>query len=241
LLVHVGVNGPDRAVAVCDRLRPVLPTLLALSASSPYYDGMDSGLHSARTQMFTKSFPRCGIPDHFGGWDAYAQYIDMLIRTNSIVEYTQVWWSVRPHFTFGTVEVRICDAQPTAQESDALAGLIVATVLQAARDIDEGVPATVHPGRVIEENMWRAIRHGMDGRLLDLDRFVEQDARAAIDDLLAWTAPARREHGLGEPVFPDRNPTQRQKALIAEGLSPQEVYAATVRETQSYAQEVRTA
>jgi hypothetical protein len=89
--------------------------------------------------------------------------------------------------------------------------------------------------------MWRALRNGMDGQLLDLDRFVEEDARATVDKLLEWTAPARREHGLGEPAFPERNSAQRQRALLADGLSPQDVYAATVRETQSYAQEVRTA
>ena len=88
----------DRAVRVCDRLRPVLPLLLAVSANSPYLDGRDSGLHSARTQIFTKSFPRCGVPDAFGGWDAYREYIEFLVRTSSIVEFTQVWWSVRPHF-----------------------------------------------------------------------------------------------------------------------------------------------
>jgi carboxylate-amine ligase len=242
LHVHVGVRGADRAVAVCDRLRGVLPTLLALSASSPFYDGLDSGLHSARTQMFTKSFPRCGVPDHYGDWRAYADYIDLLVRTNSIVEYTQVWWSVRPHFSFGTVEVRICDAQPTAQEGEALAALIVACVLQAARDVDEQVPFTALPNRLVEENVWRAIRHGMDGRLIDLDRLVEEDARAAVDRLLRWTAPARSEHDLPEPVFPERNPAQRQRALLAEGLTPYDVYAATVRETQAtYAQEVPAA
>ena len=241
LHVHVGVRDAERATAVCDRLRPALPTLLALSASSPFYDGMDSGLHSARTQMFTKTFPRCGVPDHFGSWEEYARYIEVLARTGSIVEYTQVWWSIRPHFSFGTVEVRMCDAQPTAAESDALAALITACVLQAARDHDEGVPYTVQPRRMVEENVWRAIRNGMDGTLLDLDRLVDEDARTAVDRLLEWTAPARREHGLPEPALGDRNSAQRQRALIAEGLSPQEVYAATVRETQSYAQEVRTA
>jgi carboxylate-amine ligase len=241
LHVHVGIRDAERAIAVCDRLRPVLPTLLALSASSPFYDGMDSGLHSARTQMFTKTFPRCGVPDHFGSWDEYARYIEMLIRTNSIVEYTQVWWSIRPHFSFGTVEVRICDAQPTAGESEALETLITACVLQAVRDHDEGVPYTVQPRRNIEENVWRAIRNGLDGTLLELDRLVEEDARTAVERLLEWTAPARREHGLAEPLLPERNSAQRQRALIADGLSPQEVYAATVRETQSYAQEVRTA
>src|SRR3954471_17959602 len=113
LHVHVGVRGADRAIAVCDRLRAVLPTLLALSANSPYLDARDAGLHSARTQSFTKSFPRCGIPDRYGDWATYAKYIDFLVATHSIVEYTQVWWSVRPHFSFGTVEVRICDAQAT--------------------------------------------------------------------------------------------------------------------------------
>ncbi|MBV8955131.1 MAG: YbdK family carboxylate-amine ligase, partial [Solirubrobacterales bacterium] len=119
LHVHVGVQGADRAVLVCDRLRPVLPLVLAISASSPFLDGRDSGLHSARTQIFTRSFPRCGVPDAFGSWEAFGRYIEFLVRTRSIVEYTQVWWSVRPHFAFGTVEVRICDAQPTAGESEA--------------------------------------------------------------------------------------------------------------------------
>jgi glutamate---cysteine ligase / carboxylate-amine ligase len=242
LHVHVGVQGAERAVQTCDRLRPVLPALLAISASSPYYDGIESGLHSARAQMFTRTFPRCGIPDHYGDWATYADYVDFLVRTNGIVEYTQVWWSVRPHFSFGTVEMRICDAQPDAAESEAVAGLIVACTLQAARDAAEGVPFTAPPNRLVEENFWRAIRHGMDGRLVDLERAVEVEARAVLDGLLAWTEPARREHGLPEPAFGERNSAQRQKALEAEGLSPREVYAATVRETRAtYAQEVPTA
>ena len=244
LHVHVGVNGPDRAVRTCDRLRGVLPALLAVSASSPYLDGIDSGLHSARTQMFTRTFPRCGIPDAFGSWQAYAAYVDFLVRTNSIVEYTQVWWSVRPHFRFGTVEVRICDAQPTAQESEALAGLIAACVLQAARDVEEGAPSPheTMPNWFVEENMWRAIRNGMDSRLIAFSSGEEREMRAVLDDTLAWTAPARAEHGIPEPVFGERNSAQRQRALIAEGSSPRDVYAATVQETRdTYAQEVPTA
>src|SRR4029077_16666616 len=96
LHVHVGINGADRAVRVCDRLRPVLPLLLAISASSPFLDGRDSGLASARTQIFTKSFPRCGIAEPFGGWEAFARYVEFLVLTRSNVEYTQVWWSIRP-------------------------------------------------------------------------------------------------------------------------------------------------
>jgi len=239
LHAHVGVNGIDRAVKVCDRLRPVLPLLLAISANSPYLDGQDSGLHSARTQSFTKSFPRCGIPDAFGGWTAYREYIEFLLRTRSIVEFTQVWWSVRPHFSFGTVEVRICDAQATAQESESLATLMVSCIAQAMRDVDEGVPAEDPAPRMIEENMWRAIRFGLEGRMVDLVAAREYPAREAIDRLLEWTEPARAELGV-EPAFPERNGAQRQRAMIESGATREEVFAASVAETaRTYAGEVR--
>jgi carboxylate-amine ligase len=238
LHVHLGVRDIDRAVRACDRLRPVLPLLLAISANSPYLDGRDTGLHSARTQSFTKSFPRCGVPDAFGSWSAYREYIEFLRDTSSIVEFTQVWWSVRPHFSFGTVEVRICDVQATAQESDALAALMVACIAQAVRDSDEGVPFTDPPPRLIEENMWRAIRFGLDGRLLDLERGEEYPARAAIERLLAWTAPIRAELGI-EPTFPERNGAQRQRRMIEAGATREEVFAASVAETtDTYSQEV---
>ena len=230
LHVHVGVRDIDRAVRACDRLRPVLPLLLAVSANSPYLDGRDSGLHSARTQAFTKSFPRCGIPDPFGGWDAYREYIEFLLRTNSIVEFTQIWWSIRPHFAFGTVELRICDAQATAPESEALAALMVACIAQAVRDEDEGVPLHTPPPRLIEENLWRAIRYGMDGRLIDLERAEEFPARSVIERLAEWTDPVRSELGISLS-FPELNGAQRQHRMIAAGASREEVFAASVEET----------
>ena len=237
LHVHVGVRGADRAVQVCDRLRPVLPLLLAVSANSPFVDARDSGLHTARTQTFTKSFPRCGVPDAFGDWRGFKDYLDFLVKTNSIVEYTQVWWSVRPHLAFGTVEVRICDAQSTAAESEALAALIVGAVLQAARDVDDGVPSVDPAPRLVEENMWRAIRHGLDGKLIDLERAEEQPAAEAVERLLAWTAPARSELGI-DVALPEWNGAQRQRRLLEAGASIEDVYAATVRETrETYAQE----
>jgi carboxylate-amine ligase len=228
--VHVGIRGADRAVLVCDRLRPVLPLLLAISANSPFLDGRDSGLHSMRTQIFTRSFPRCGVPDEFGGWDAFADYIDFLVRTRSIVEYTQVWWSIRPHFAFGTVEVRICDAQTTAAESEGLAALIVACVAQAARDLDEGVPISYLPGRFIEENVWRAVRYGLDGELLDLARREPFPASETLERLLHWCAPARAELGI-EVSLPQLNGAQRQRQLSEAGMSLADVYRATVTQT----------
>jgi glutamate---cysteine ligase / carboxylate-amine ligase len=235
--VHVGVRGADRAMAVCDRLRPVLPELLAVSANSPFLDGHDSGLHSVRTQIFTKSFPRCGIPEDWGSWAAYSDFVEFLDRTGSIVEATQLWWSVRPHHTYGTVEVRICDAQTSAEESTAIAGLAVATVAQAALDYDEGVRVESPSPRVVEENFWRAIRYGLDGTMIDFERGEEFPAAALPDRLLAWTAPARAALGI-DVTLPERNGAQRQRDAVEGGMTIEEAYAAEVAVTQhSYANE----
>jgi carboxylate-amine ligase len=229
--VHVGIRGADRAVQVCDRLRPVLPLLLAVSANSPYVDRMDSGLHSARTQIFTKSFPRCGVPDTFGTWDAWGEYVDLLVRTNSIIEFTQLWWSVRPHHSFGTVEVRVCDAQTTGAEADGLAALIVGCVLRAAAEVDAGETPPDLPGRLIEENMWRALRYGLDGKLLDLQAPVIEEfpASETLDRLRAWSGV--------DVALPELNGAQRQRRMIDAGATPPEVYAECVRETQATYQE----
>jgi carboxylate-amine ligase len=227
LQVHIGIQGSDRAIKVCDRLRPVLPTLLAISANSPYIDGRDSGLHSARTQTFTKSFPRCGIPDVFGNWRSWQDYVQLLLDTNSIVEFTQLWWSVRAHHSFGTIEVRICDAQTTGAEADGLVELIVACVAQALREVDAGETPPDLPGRLIEENMWRALRYGQDGMLLDLEgpKIQEYPAAEALDRLRAWTGT--------DAALPELNGAQRQRRMIDAGHSPYEVFKQCVEETRA--------
>ncbi len=170
------------------------------------------------------------MPDAYGSWGEFVDYVQFLIDTQSIVEYTQVWWSIRPHFAFGTVELRICDAQATAVESEALSGLIVACIAQAARDVDEGVPHEPLARRLIEENVWRAVRYGLDGELLDLDSREPYPGSEAVERLLAWTAPARADLGI-DPQFPDLNGAQRQRRMIDAGMSMAEVYAATVAQT----------
>src|SRR3954454_6488754 len=199
LHIHVGIRGADRAIAVCDRLRELLPALLAVSANSPFLDGRDSGLHTVRTETFTRTFPRCGIPEPFRAWDDYADFVGRLERLGSIVESTQLWWSVRPHHRFGTVEVRICDAQTRGDESFALAGLIAACIAQAALAYDEyGYEGSGAPlrDREIEENLWRAIRHGMSGRLIDFSRGEEIEAAAALEQVVTWSEPARTQLGI---------------------------------------------
>jgi carboxylate-amine ligase len=176
-----------------------------------------------------------------GSFEVYADFVEFLLKTRSIVENTQIWWSVRPHHSFGTVEVRICDAQSSAAESTALAGLLVACVAQAALDYDEGVVHEPPPDRFIEENFWRAIRYGLDGRMVDLERGEEFSAAALPDRLLAWTAPARAALGI-DPVLPGPNGAQRQRAMLNGGASFEEVFAAEVAESRrTYAaEEVRT-
>ena len=230
LHVHVGVRGPDRAVAVCDHLRRVLPALLALSANSPFLDGRDTGLHSVRTEIFTRTFPRCGIHEPFGSWKAYRDFVDVLVRTNSIVEATQLWWSVRPHHTFGTVELRICDAQTRGEESFALAALITACIAQTALDYDAGRLPEPLGQRQIEENLWRAIRYGMDGKMIDFDRGVETPTPAAVERLLEWTGPARESLGL-EVALPELNGARRALRAFDGGASIEEIYRVAVAET----------
>ncbi|HSL64023.1 MAG TPA: YbdK family carboxylate-amine ligase [Gaiellaceae bacterium] len=223
--VHVGIRGADRAVRVCDGLRAYLPDLLALSASSPFVEGVDTGLHSARTQIFTRFFPRCGVPDAYGGWDEWERYVRFLYATGSVTEHTQLWWSVRNHLAFPTVEIRICDAQPDLGAARSLAALMYALTARLARALDEGEELLVPPQRLIEENVWRAIRWGLSGELIDLRSGRVRSARAAIEELVEWVLPVAEEIGAAPFLaVPTANSAERQRARLAEGASLREVF-----------------
>src|SRR5438876_2014091 len=210
LHVHVGIRGADRAIAVANALRNYLPELLAVSASSPFVEGVYTYLHSARTQLFTRMFPRCGIPDWFEGWDDWEQYVRFLYETGSITEHTQIWWSVRPHLAFPTVEVRICDAQPDLGESRSLAAFSYALTARIARALDEGEPLPDLPHRLLEENFWRAIRYGLSGELIDLERGESIPARARLEQLADWVQPLAEELGAAQWLaIPERNAAER--------------------------------
>jgi len=230
LHVHVGIRGADRAIAVHDALRNLLPELLALSASSPFVEAVDSGLHSARTEIFTRMFPRCGIPDAYGDWARFRDYIAFLYRTGSMTEHTQLWWSVRPHLAFPTIEIRICDGQPDLLEAQSLAALCYALAVRCARAHDDGEPLPDRPGRLLEENMWRAIRWGLSGELLDFDRGEPVAARERVQQLIDWVAPVAEEIGAAAYLgVPERNAAERQIARHEEGASLEEIYAEQVR------------
>ncbi|HET7857308.1 MAG TPA: YbdK family carboxylate-amine ligase [Gaiellaceae bacterium] len=229
LHVHVAINGPDRAVRVSDALRAYLPDLLALSASSPFVENVNTGLHSARSEIFTRFFPRNGIPDAYGDWATFEDYVRLLYRTGSIDEHTQMWWSVRPHLAFPTVEIRICDAQPLQEEAISLAALAYALTARLARAVDEGEPVLLPPHRLIEENFWRAIRYGLSGNLIDLRTLEVRPARAAIEELMEYVLPVADELGAAEYLgVPTANAAERQIARFDEGATLEEIYAEQV-------------
>jgi carboxylate-amine ligase len=230
LHVHVGIAGADRAIAVHDALRNFLPELLALSASSPFVEGVNTGLHSARTEIFTRMFPRCGIPDPYGSWRGWEEYVAFLYRTGSIAEHTQIWWSVRPHLAYPTIEIRICDGQPDLAEAQSLAALCYALAVRSARAYDDGEPLPSFSNRLLEENMWRAIRWGLSGELLDLERGIAIPARERIAQLVDWVGAVAEEIGVAPYLaVPETNAAERQIARFEQGASLEEVYAGEVR------------
>jgi carboxylate-amine ligase len=232
--VHVGVRGCDRAVAVCDAMRTYLPHLLALSANSPFIEDVWTELHSVRAQTFVRMFPRCGVPDVFGTWAEHRRFYEQLIDTDCIQEFTQVWWSVRPHHRFGTVEVRICDAQTEAWQSLAISSLTVGLIAHVAQLYDEGAPLPILANRYIEENLWRAIRFGLDGRLVDWAKAAELPAADAIRGLVELAAPRADALGLGrhladvERMLREGNGAQQQVRAHRAGGTLREAFAGTV-------------
>jgi carboxylate-amine ligase len=233
LHVHVGIRGADRVLAVMGGLRNFLPEILTLSCSSPFVEGVNSGLHSARTQIFTRFFPRCGVPDAFASWAEYETFVRFLYDTGSISEHTQIWWSVRPHLAFPTVEIRIADGQPDLLEAQSLAAFATALTARIARAYDEGDPVEPLPHRLIEENVWRAIRYGLAGELLDFGRGAPIPARQRLEELLEWMQPAAEEIGAAPYLaVPERNAAERQIERFEDGATLEQIYAEQVGTTE---------
>jgi glutamate---cysteine ligase / carboxylate-amine ligase len=220
--MHCGIRGADRAVHVATRMRSLLPELLAVSANSPIFMGTDTNLASTRTQTFIKSFPRCGIPDAYDDWNAYASHVALLERVGSIRESTQIWWTVRPHHSFGTLEVRICDGQTEFGDGIALAALTLAAIADLCAQYDDGVRIDHHPRALIEENIWRAQRHGLDGELIDLDRGQARPTRTAVAALIERTAHVHDALGITRwidrirDILAHENGAMQQRRVFAE-------------------------
>ena len=191
LHIHVGLESARQAIAVSNALRTWLPELLAISANSPFWQGRDTGLASTRTQVF-ETFPRTGLPPAFSSFEEFEQLIERGVKTNSLPDYTFIWWDLRPHPKLGTIEIRICDAQTRVESLAGIAALVQSLVGTLAERYGRGQPMPVQPRTLIEENKWRAARYGLDGQLIDLERDEERPARQAVAMLLELATPAAR-------------------------------------------------
>ena len=239
--VHVGIRGADRAMAVANAMRSYVPELLALSCTSPWLEGRITHLRSTRTQIFTRMFPRCGIPDIFADWADYDRYVRFLLETESIREHTEIWWTVRPHQSFGTIEIRACDALPDIGESIALAAFQTALAARAARLYDDGtLPPPDRPSD-LEENLWRALRWGMSRELIDFEARKAIPAATKIRSLLEACEPEIETLGLRswleplEGLIVDGDHATRWKNRVEAGEDMEAIHAEQVAITMASA------
>jgi carboxylate-amine ligase len=183
LHVHVGIADPDRAIDIMNAVRYMLPHMLALSTSSPFWVGKQTGLRSYRSEVFTR-MPRTGIPDHFESDSAFQRYVQLLIRTRCIDDAKKIYWDVRPHPFFPTLEFRICDIPTRVDDTIAIAALFQALVAKVDRLLDQNLTSRLHHKMLIEENKWRAVRYGLDGKMIDFGKGKEVPIRDLVRELL---------------------------------------------------------
>jgi glutamate---cysteine ligase / carboxylate-amine ligase len=183
LHVHVGIESPERRIQIMNAARYFLPHVLAMTTSSPFWLGFNTGLKSYRSEVF-KKFPRTDIPDHFESFQQFQSYVDLLIKMNCIDNAKKIYWDVRPHPFFPTLEFRICDIPTRVDDTVAIAALFQAIVAKVDSLIDKNLGFRLYHRRLIQENKWRAIRYGLDGKLLDLGKQKEVPVKDLIRELL---------------------------------------------------------
>jgi carboxylate-amine ligase len=221
LQVHVAVRPADRALAVYNGLRNRLPELLALAANSPFYRGEDTGLAAVRPKL-CELLPRQGVPPALSSWDEYADSLDWGARAGGVHEPGVWWWELRPHPSFGTLEVRVPDAQVTVRESAAVVAVVHALAKWLCERFDAGDEDAPAPTWRIEENRWQALRRGLDGTLADLETGRTQPTRDRLAALIEELSPAARELGCERELgwareLAQSNGAMRQREVHASG------------------------
>jgi carboxylate-amine ligase len=217
--VHVGVRSPDKAIAMVNALSAYIPHFLALSASSPYWVGGDTGLASARSKVF-EGLPTAGLPQQVEGWVGFERYMETLIKTQTIASIKEVWWDIRPHPTYGTVEMRICDGLPTLAEVGMVAALTQCLVEMMDREIDKGYTLPTPKRWVVQENKWRAARYGLDAQIIvseDSVQPIDAALRELVQDLRATAERlgCAQELEMVQQVLDGGASYQRQRAVAA--------------------------
>jgi glutamate---cysteine ligase / carboxylate-amine ligase len=198
--VHVGVRDPDKAVFFVNALTAYVPHLLALSASSPYWVGTDTGLASARSKVF-EGLPTAGLPFMLDDWDEFERYMETLLKTKAISSIKEVWWDIRPHPDFGTVELRICDGIPTLSEVGMVAAIAQCLVEMFDRELDKGYRLPKPKSWVVRENKWRAVRHGMDAEIISGEDHRLLPVKDALLELVQDLSPTAERLGCLEELL----------------------------------------
>ena len=183
--VHVQVEDLDRRINIMNAARYFLPHVLAMTTSSPFWLGFNTGLKSYRSEIF-KKFPRTDIPDHFESNQQFQSYVDLLVKMNCMQDATKIWWDIRPHPLFPTLEFRICDIPTRVDDTIAVAALFQAIVAKLYTLMDKNLGFRLYHRRLIQENKWRAVRYGLDGKLLDLGKQKEVPVKDLIRELLEF-------------------------------------------------------
>jgi carboxylate-amine ligase len=194
LHVHVGIPERETAIHVMNQARYFLPHIYALSVNSPFWVGQDTGLKGYRLKVFER-FPRTGIPDAFESLSEYEDYCKLLVRTGCIDNPKKIWWDIRLHPFFDTLEVRVCDAQSRVDDTLAIAALIQAVIAKLYKLLARNITFRLYRRRLLDENRWRATRYGLDGKLIDFGRETEVEERALINELLEFVADEIEELG----------------------------------------------
>jgi carboxylate-amine ligase len=236
--LHVHVAVPDRTTTIdlMNMARYFLPHILALSTSSPFWMGRDTGLKSYRTTVFRR-FPRTGIPDHFDSWAAYEEYVDLLVHLHSIDSPRKIWWDLRPHPTFGTLEFRVCDVPTAPRATIAIAALAQAIIVKLYRLRERNLGFRRYHRALIEENKWRAARWGIDGKLIDFGKRQEVPMRDLALELLQFVDDvvdelgSRRELEYVRKILSDGTSAERQLQVYRETGDLASVVRALVDET----------
>jgi carboxylate-amine ligase len=192
--VHIGLDDPDKAIHVTNGMRVHLPLLLALSANSPFWRADQTGLLSTRTPIF-RAFPRVGIPPRYDDFDDWSKRIGFMVDSRVIEDYTYLWYDVRPHPNFGTVEIRVMDSQTRVEHTVALAALVQAMVKELAEHFDAGKRLSRYPYEMLDENKWIAARHGLDGELVDLPKRSRVRTRDLARRVMGRLRPHAEELG----------------------------------------------
>jgi len=194
LHVHIGIPDREEGIQLMNQARYFLPHLYALSTNSPFWLGQNTGFKAYRHNIFER-FPRTGIPDVFESLSEYEDYLELLISTNCIDNAKKIWWDIRLHPFFDTLEFRICDAQSGVEDTIALAAMMQAIVFKLHKLLRQNVSLRIYRRRVIDENRWRASRYGLDGKLIDFGRKCEVETRSLIQEILDFIAPEADELG----------------------------------------------